>query len=310
LTIEERKTKKIRDALDHMDSVLKAAKQAKPSEKEQKEALLAAYRVVKPLERPPTPQTEPPEVDDDIENAAVLLQRLIRGRAVQNMMFEGKERRLELIQELRAEPEIGLEAGENGRATEEEVQQLEHNEMLVSTSTEALQAELVSHTLDFLAKELVRFREERRIADMVRKAELTRRMREAEESGRRQVEQQRRADEDFKWAEAMRAYNSTADTYLAEIVSDAVDVVAARQAAHEADVKRSVFDGSAARVQEKHDEAKMIVLDVVTSFLFPEVERQHKHRSHAADDARFQNAAASTSDSAMLDAARRAAQQD
>lgn len=33
--------------------------------------------------------------------AVLLLQRLIRGRAVQNVMFEGKERRKELIRELR-----------------------------------------------------------------------------------------------------------------------------------------------------------------------------------------------------------------
>jgi hypothetical protein len=30
------------------------------------------------------------------------LQRLLRGRAMQNMMFEGKEKRLDLISELRA----------------------------------------------------------------------------------------------------------------------------------------------------------------------------------------------------------------
>lgn len=35
------------------------------------------------------------------EKAMILLQRLIRGRAVQNMMFEGKEKRLDLIAELR-----------------------------------------------------------------------------------------------------------------------------------------------------------------------------------------------------------------
>lgn len=33
--------------------------------------------------------------------AVLLLQKLIRGRAVQNVMFEGKERRKELIRELR-----------------------------------------------------------------------------------------------------------------------------------------------------------------------------------------------------------------
>ena len=37
--------------------------------------------------------------------AIILLQRLIRGRAIQNMMFEGKEKRLDLISELRATEE-------------------------------------------------------------------------------------------------------------------------------------------------------------------------------------------------------------
>lgn len=177
LTMEERKAKKVRDALDHMDATLKAAKQSKPSEKEQKEALLAAYRVVKPLERPPTPQTEGPDIDDDVENAAILLQRLIKGRAVQNMMFEGKERRLELIQELRGEENAGLDEAESA-AAEEVLQEAEHREKAVSSLCEGLQAELVSHTLDFLSKELVRFREERKLAEMVRQAEWTRRKRE------------------------------------------------------------------------------------------------------------------------------------
>ena len=34
-----------------------------------------------------------------------MLQRLLRGRAKQNMMFEGKEKRLDLIAELRATEE-------------------------------------------------------------------------------------------------------------------------------------------------------------------------------------------------------------
>jgi len=37
--------------------------------------------------------------------AIILLQRLMRGRAHQNMMFEGKEKRLDLITELRTTEE-------------------------------------------------------------------------------------------------------------------------------------------------------------------------------------------------------------
>jgi len=43
--------------------------------------------------------------EDKRRRAIILLQRLIRGRAMQNMMFEGKEKRLDLITELRATEE-------------------------------------------------------------------------------------------------------------------------------------------------------------------------------------------------------------
>ena len=45
------------------------------------------------------------EKQDKKQRAVILLQRLMRGRAQQNMMFEGKEKRLDLIAELRATEE-------------------------------------------------------------------------------------------------------------------------------------------------------------------------------------------------------------
>jgi len=56
------------------------------------------------VERPSTPvlEGEDEQDEDDAGTQAVLLvQRLLRGRAVQNAMFEGKERRLALIEEIR-----------------------------------------------------------------------------------------------------------------------------------------------------------------------------------------------------------------
>eukprot|EP00873_Tetraselmis_striata_P037432 jgi/Tetstr1/457696/TSEL_044243.t1 len=55
------------------------------------------------VERPSTPVAPPVPVSAKRHAAATLLQRLLRGRAVQNIMYEGKTRRLELIQELRLE---------------------------------------------------------------------------------------------------------------------------------------------------------------------------------------------------------------
>ena len=45
------------------------------------------------------------EERDKKRRAIILLQRLLRGRAEQNMMLEGKEKRLDLIAELRATEE-------------------------------------------------------------------------------------------------------------------------------------------------------------------------------------------------------------
>jgi len=57
--------------------------------------------------RQPTPtiKRDDDEEPDEKSCAALLLQRLIRGRAYQNQMFEGKEKRLDLIHELRAAEE-------------------------------------------------------------------------------------------------------------------------------------------------------------------------------------------------------------
>jgi hypothetical protein len=57
--------------------------------------------------RPPTPEIKRDEDEEPDEKtcAALLLQRLVRGRAYQNQMFDGKEKRLDLLHELRAAEE-------------------------------------------------------------------------------------------------------------------------------------------------------------------------------------------------------------
>jgi len=100
------------------------------------------------------------------------------------MMFEGKEKRLDLISELRATEEWKAASG-----LEEERTLIEnYQERVMDGVSEALQSDVISKTMDNLSKELVRLKQERRIAGMVRLAEDVRRKREAEESGRRQAE--------------------------------------------------------------------------------------------------------------------------
>ena len=59
-----------------------------------------------------------------------------------------------------------------------------------------MEGDSLGDTLDFLAKELTRLQEERKIHAFSMLAERQRRIREAEESGRRQLEERRRREED------------------------------------------------------------------------------------------------------------------
>jgi hypothetical protein len=77
--------------------------------------------------------------------------------------------------------------------------------------------------MDNLSKELVRLKQERRIAGMVRLAEDVRRKREAEESGRRQAEQILRDREDVLYQELMGVHQGSVDSYLQTIFQNTID---------------------------------------------------------------------------------------
>lgn len=135
---------------------------------------------------PPRPDTPPYRVngqpleklspeEDKRRLAVILLQRLIRGRAMQNMMFEGKEKRLDLITELRATDQY-RQASDN---LDEQKLIETYQERVVDGVSEAVQSSIISQTMDNLSKELVRLKQERHIAAMVRLAEDDRRRREA-----------------------------------------------------------------------------------------------------------------------------------
>lgn len=108
---------------------------------------------------------------DDVELAVLLLQKLIRGRAVQNIMHEGKGRRADLIAELK----IALEPVDDGYEASQALQakQRDHEAATVAS----VQGEVVASTLDFLSKELVRMTEQKKIAEIAFTAERTRRLR-------------------------------------------------------------------------------------------------------------------------------------
>jgi hypothetical protein len=210
------------------------------------------------------------EKQDERRRAVTLLQRLLRGRAMQNMMFEGKEKRLDLISELRATEEWKAASSHQEERTLIE----NYQEKVLDGVSEAMQATVISQTMDNLSKELVRLKQERRIAGMVRLAEDVRRKREAEESGRRQAEQILREREDVLYQELMSVHQGTVDSYLQNIFGKTIDQTSSLQALAEAKLKATTLNKFIDKVEEKKNKPEVLIKDLVSSFLIPDVERK------------------------------------
>mmetsp|Transcript_5552 Transcript_5552/g.15514 ORF Transcript_5552/g.15514 Transcript_5552/m.15514 type:complete len:520 (-) Transcript_5552:2338-3897(-) len=106
------------------------------------------------MERPATPSVIEDNREEVLEAmrkaearraAAILLQQLIRGRAVQNTMYEGTERKRELLRELQAAAAVS-EASE--AATSEE-----KHDAVVAAARDGVGGEVMSTLLDMLSKE-------------------------------------------------------------------------------------------------------------------------------------------------------------
>ncbi|GBP58253.1 hypothetical protein EVAR_40759_1 [Eumeta japonica] len=127
-------------------------------------------RHVEATPRPATPTVDAvPEPTEACYQSALTLQRIIRGRAVQNLMYEGRRRSAELIEELKCTQ--GLDRPEKLRILQEDTRARDfydkqsfddQRESAISALVQDVCGGAVSTALDFLEKELVRLKEERK----------------------------------------------------------------------------------------------------------------------------------------------------
>uniref|UniRef100_A0A8C6HHT8 Cilia- and flagella-associated protein 91 n=1 Tax=Mus spicilegus TaxID=10103 RepID=A0A8C6HHT8_MUSSI len=233
--------------------------------------------------RLPTPSLEMTSYEEgEIEMAVIYLQKLLRGRVVQNMMFEGKEKRLELILELRtshalqeddklvkkAEKQVTLALQRQRNLHEDKLSVIENH-------LGDLEGRVLADMFDFLSKELVRLQEERRIHAFAMLAERQRRMREAEESGRRQVEQRRLQQEDMIFKEVIKVHQSTVTSYLEDIILNTEERTAEEQARKEIEKIAEEINNIAYEMENRRTylQSEEIVAELVYSFLIPEVQK-------------------------------------
>ncbi|XP_008577008.1 PREDICTED: protein MAATS1 [Galeopterus variegatus] len=220
--------------------------------------------------------------EEEIEMAVIYLQKLLRGRVVQNMMFEGKEKRLELIQELRTshalqeDEKLVREANKQVTLALQRQRNLhQHKVSLVENHLAGLAGRTLADMFDFLSKELVRLQEERRVHAFAMLAERQRRMREAEESGRRQVEQRRQREEDQIFKEVIKVHQSTVTSYLEDIILNTEESTAEEQARAEIEKMAEEINDVAYEMESRRTylQSEEIVAELVYSFLIPEVEK-------------------------------------
>ncbi|XP_042351125.1 cilia- and flagella-associated protein 91 [Plectropomus leopardus] len=279
--------------------LMKKYKALKEAEKEKvsKKSLRFLVKREKPLPRPVTPRVEePPEGDEEKELAVIHLQKLLRGRSIQHEMFKGKENNLELIQELRTVHALQSEEQELQKSDKELVMSLKkqrdkcrHKTIQDEASQAAVVGAELEHLYDTLSKELIHLQEERRIHAFTLLAERDRRLREAEESGRRQVEERRRREEDEIFRQVVQVHQETVDLYLEDIILGTLEQTSDQQAREEIHRKAKEVSDIAYAMEESRNnlQSEEIVSELVYSFLIPEVEkitvrqrvhqRQHRH---------------------------------
>ncbi|KAF4109358.1 cilia- and flagella-associated protein 91 [Onychostoma macrolepis] len=249
----------------------------------EKKPLRFLFKTEKPAPRPPTPAVEdPPEGDEERELAIIFLQKVLRGRSVQNQMFEGKEKRLELIQELRTTHALQKEEQDKKEAEKQVTLALQRKRDIqservsqIESYVSGLSGGVIVDMLDFLSKELVRLQEERRIHAFTLLAERDRRIREAEESGRRQIEERRRREEDEIFKQVVEIHQDTVDMYLEDVILGSVNQTADAQAREEIHRKAEELNNITYAMEEirNSQQSEEIVAELVYRFLIPEVQK-------------------------------------
>ncbi|CAH2016773.1 unnamed protein product [Acanthoscelides obtectus] len=240
-----------------------------------------------PIPEPATPEIEgvPPEEDKQYQ-AVVLLQKIIRGRAEQMLIYEGRDTCKELIQELKYS--VGLLKKDKGiRSKEKQKVKLQQREESIQLNMVQrlqgmlgkLQGVVVGTLLDFLNKELRRLLEERKAHAMCLVNERERYIREAAEAGRRQKELRRRREHDEMFKQIVKVTQDSVDVYLQDIIAEGMEFASKEEATEyitklARKIERDTDEAYSKRSEISIDEQDELIADMVHHFVLPDVQKK------------------------------------
>lgn len=298
---KERGEQQIALHLTRMDTLIKTSHLAMTGHLPEKQILMPSWRRAREkVQRPDTPSVRNnnqaaggkaalSEHETQCNNALVLLQKLLRGRAVQNMMYEGKEKRRELIQELREATDL-LTSREPELVDKDDVERdrAERAARVLDSAVDSIQGEVASSMFDFFSKELVRMQEHQRVYRLSRVAGETRRIREAEEGGRRQAEEVFRAREEEVFEQVVRVHQGSAQTFISELIKESVAASAHTMALKQLSASGTAYNSLLMDGGGSQNEAVMTELSV--ALMYPEVQRAREQQRTYQMEQRFTNA--------------------
>ncbi|XP_018568756.1 cilia- and flagella-associated protein 91-like [Anoplophora glabripennis] len=252
----------------------------------EKQPVLLRRKVGKAPSAVPTPEVEGvTEMEEEEYQSVILLQSIIRGRATQMMIYEGRDTCKELIQELRytvgfLKKEKELRRKEKLRVKAQQREELVQRDMVLRLegTLGRLQGSIVGTLLDFLNKELRRLLEERKAHAMCLVNERERYVREAAEAGRRQKELRRRREHDEMFRQIVKVTQDSVDMYLQDIITEGMEF-ASKEEAREyvtklADrIERETNEAYEASKSISVDQQDEIIADMVHHFVVPEVQK-------------------------------------
>ncbi|CAF0885951.1 unnamed protein product [Adineta steineri] len=251
---------------------------------EEPKPLRFLVKVEKPIPRPPTPSVDVPNPEDEErEKSIIYLQKLLRGRATQNMMYKNKEERIELIEEMRSTHALQEQDMNMKKLQRQDIHTAQYvqrkdisREDFIDSILQTLEGEAMGDMMDYLSKELIRLQEERRIAAFAMLADRQRRLREAEESGLRQVEERRRREQDELFKQTLKMTQNTVDSYLEDVILASTLDTSTEQTRTEIHEQAVAIDEIAHDMEAKRTqlESEGIVAELVHGFLIPEVAKQ------------------------------------
>ena len=210
------------------------------------------YKTFEPIKHAKVAQIiKPKEIEK--HHAILLLQRILRGRKVQNEMYKGKQMNQALIKKLRL-----IEQGLSHQKKDLNQQDLmKTNEENINV----FQGSIISEALDFIAKEAIRNEQEKmlHLAEVAKQTNVLEKLKKLVEDKLNIY-----LEKNKKICLLNDEYESTATSYLNELIPEAINTLANNKA-----------NAYYQEANEYKNNDQEIVDDIIHNFLFKEVKRRN-----------------------------------